>query len=145
MKTGDLYKIKTNKGWGLVQLIKIPKDKTQLQLIRVFYDLHDILPLNLQEETEKKHFFLEFPLISALRKRILIFVENVPISDSFSFPRYFRAENVFGPGWRIIDINGGQKVVEQLSSEEKKLSPWGTWNDTLLIDKLENGWRLENR
>ncbi|NYE07484.1 hypothetical protein F4694_004295 [Bacillus niacini] len=25
-------------------------------------------------------------------------------------------------------------------NEQKQLSPWGTWNDTLLKERLDEGW-----
>lgn len=36
------------------------------------------------------------------------------------------------------------ETVVDLSEEQKKLSPWGLMNDTLIIELLKTGWRLEN-
>jgi hypothetical protein len=48
-------------------------------------------------------------------------------------------------GWHIVNTaTWHNTLVKNLSSEEKKLSPWGIWNDTLLIERLTNDWSLEN-
>ena len=47
-------------------------------------------------------------------------------------------------GWHIVDTETWQRqLVKTLSPEQKKLSPWGIWNDTLLIENLVNDWSLE--
>jgi hypothetical protein len=108
----------------------------------VFYDLYPEKP-DLTKIVSGDYFFLEFPVKAAVRKDILHYIGNVPLPKNLNFPRFFRSENIFGKGWRIIDSHGGQKMVEELTDEQKGLSPWGTWNDTLLIDNLEKGWRLD--
>lgn len=47
-------------------------------------------------------------------------------------------------GWQIIDTDTWHRqLVKDLSAEQKKLSDWGTWNDTLLIEDLVSDWSLE--
>ncbi len=47
-------------------------------------------------------------------------------------------------GWHIIDTHTWQRqLVKNLTPEHKQLSPWGIWNDTLLIENLVNDWDLE--
>jgi len=141
MKIGDIFEIKTKKGSGYLQYVKEPSDNTELEKTRIFYTLYNEKP-ELSEIVSGKYFFLEFPLQAAKKKKILTYIGNIILPVNLSYPRYFRSENIFGKGWRIIDSMGGQKVVEELTKEQKKMSPWGTWNDTLLIDNLEKGWRL---
>jgi len=143
MKIGDIFEIETKKGKGYLQYVKVPKDNTELEKVRIFYDLYSLRP-DLSKLVTSEYFFLEFPIRAAKRKKIIVHVGNLILPVTLTYPRYFRSENVFGKGWRIIDSSGGQRVVAELSKEQKSLSPWGTWNDTLLIDNLESGWRLEN-
>ena len=47
-------------------------------------------------------------------------------------------------GWHIIDTDTWQRqLVKSLTREQKQLSPWGIWNDALLIENLVNDWSLE--
>lgn len=46
--------------------------------------------------------------------------------------------------WHIIDYETWKRErVEVLTHEQKQLSPWGTWNETKLIEKLVEGWTLD--
>ncbi|CAM5222323.1 hypothetical protein UACE39S_03406 [Ureibacillus acetophenoni] len=46
--------------------------------------------------------------------------------------------------WHIIDYETWKRErVEVLNHEQKQLSPWGTWNETKLIEKLVEGWTLD--
>ncbi|GGA49178.1 hypothetical protein [Psychrobacillus lasiicapitis] len=46
--------------------------------------------------------------------------------------------------WHIIDYDTwSRENVERLSKEQKQLSPWGIWNDTLLKQRLAEGWTLD--
>ena len=144
MKKGDIFEIETRKGKGYLQFVKEPENKTQLEKVRIFYKLYKERPETIESITYGEYFFLEFPFKAALKKKIIDFIGNISLSKEIIYPNYFRTENVFGKGWRIIDSKGGQKVVEELTDEEIKMSPWGTWNAILLKENLENGFRLEN-
>jgi hypothetical protein len=44
-----------------------------------------------------------------------------------------------------VDVETLQKeVVYNLNDLQKNYSPWGVWNDTILIERLTSGWTLEN-
>mgnify|MGYP001801627538 CR=1 FL=1 len=144
MDIGNIYNIKTSKGLGFLQLIKIPDSNNHVELTRVFYELRDSVPENLNDIAFGDFFLLEFPIKAGIQQNVLQFVGNVDLPEGFVFPTFFRSENLFGPGWRIINVNGGQKVVEELNEQELRYSPYGVWNAPLLIENLENGWRLEN-
>ena len=66
----------------------------------------------------------------------------------FEKPSYMRTKHFIGRefvGWHIIDTSTWKReLVKELSDEQLKLSPWGTINDTLLVDYLLNDWSLEN-
>lgn len=69
-------------------------------------------------------------------------------TSGFSKSKFVRTKhNVRGEflGWHIVNTETWQRqLIESLSSEQKKLSPLGIWNDTLLIENLINYWSLEN-
>ncbi|WP_156350813.1 hypothetical protein [Psychrobacillus sp. FJAT-21963] len=46
--------------------------------------------------------------------------------------------------WHIIDYDTWKReTVERMTEEQKQLSPWGIWNDTLLKQRLAEGWTLD--
>ena len=47
-------------------------------------------------------------------------------------------------GWHIVEVETlKRQLVNSLSYEQSKLSPWGVWNDTLLKENLEAEWSPE--
>ena len=147
---GDVLKIETSKGIAYIQYVQSPLNSNEIEMTKVFYKLHSE-PICINDkfisDNENDFFFLSFPVKAAEKKGILNFVDNVPLNKNFQAPIHFRTENPFGKGWNIVD-KSLDKYVEtgllNLTEEQKKLSPWGVWNDTLLAENLENGWRLEN-
>jgi hypothetical protein len=48
-------------------------------------------------------------------------------------------------GWHIVNAETlYHELVKELTDEQKLLSPWGCWNDTLLIEMLDEGFSLQN-
>jgi len=48
-------------------------------------------------------------------------------------------------GWHIVDNETlWRRKTDKLSDEERKLSPWDSWNDTLLSERIASGWTLEH-
>ena len=81
------------------------------------------------------------------RKKIVEQVSSYPV-NGFEKPQFMRTEHyVRGElsGWHIINTDTWERqLVTELTPEQKKLSPWGVWNDTLLIENLEDDWSLES-
>ena len=88
-----------------------------------------------------------FPLSFANKKKILKLAGYYPINE-FNKPKFMRTEYYIRGkflGWHIVNTDTWEReLTEVLTPEQKKLSPWGIWNDTLLIENLVNGWSLEN-
>lgn len=146
IKVGDIFEINTPKGKAYLHYIH--KDITTGELIRVLPGLYPERPANLNELAGlKERYMVSFPLAAANKRKIVEPVSFYP-ADNFSKPKFMRTEhNVRGEflGWHIVDTGNWQRqLVKDLSSEQKKLSPWGIWNDTLLIENLVNDWSLEN-
>jgi len=144
-RIGNIFEINTPKGNAYLHYIY--KDETAGDLIRVLSGLYSERPASLDKLAgSKERYMVFFPLSAANKKKI---VEQVGYysADSFSKPKYMRTEhNIKGEflGWHIINTDTWQRqLVKNLTSEQKLLSPWGIWNDTLLIENLVNDWDLE--
>ena len=144
IKLGDIFEIKTTKGYAYLHFIY--KDKETGDLVRVLHGLHSKRPIDFNDlASHQEQFMVFFPLSFANKKNIVEFVGSYP-ADEFEKPKFMRIEHfVRGEfiGWHIINTDTWQRQLTQaLSPEQKKLSPWGVWNDTLLIESLENDFSL---
>ena len=145
IKLGDVFEINTPKGKAYLHYIY--KDKTTGDLIRVLPGLYSDRPANFDTlPGSKERYMVFFPLTAANKQKI---VEHVGYyaADNYVKPRYMRTEHIVRGeflGWHIIDTETWQRQqVKTLTSEQKKLCPWGIWNDTLLIENLVDDWSLE--
>lgn len=147
IEIGDVFELNTKNGKFIyLQCVNIPQDKlNEIELIKVYYEIYSNKQTDLISVTQKGHFFIRFPLSHALKKKIINKVGNLNLPINFKIPIYFRTENPFGKGWQIINSSTLKREnVMQLSEEQKKLSPFGFMNDTLIIELLEKGWNLDN-
>lgn len=146
IELGDIFELITEKRKKIyLQCVEIPVDtKNEIELIKVFYDLWDDTPKDLNSIISGDYFFCRFPLKAALRKKIIVKLGKSVLPENFTPPEFYRTINFTGDCWQIVDSKTlKRRTVTILSSEEKSLSPWGMMNDTLIIDLLERGWRLE--
>lgn len=147
IKIGDVFRIKTDNGIAYFQYVF--NNKTIGELIRILPGLYEEQLNNLSDLVEEKElFFIHFPLKAAYKQEIVNFVDNFDLPKSLKLPRYMRSKKVDNESklisWQIIDYNTWKREsVNKLSPEQIKLSPWGTWNDTLLIERLSEGWTLD--
>lgn len=147
VQVGNIYKIDTQKGFALMQLVKIPEDtRNDIELVKVGYHLFDSLPEMNDTIFQDGYFFVRFPVKVALRRKIIELVGEPTDAKIIEVPNYFRKPHIFKQDfWMIVDRKNDSFIeVQNLSSEQLKLSPSGMWTDLLLIERLENGWRLEN-
>lgn len=145
IQLGDIFEIKTPKGSAYLHFIA--KDTMGIEVVRVLSDLYQKRPESFDELIKKKErYIISFPLKSANNKNIVEKVGHIS-SDGYHYPQFMRTpHNIRGEflGWHIVNTSTLiRKLVSKLSTEQKKLSPWGVWNDTLLIDRLANNWKLE--
>jgi len=146
IKIGDIFEINTPKGKAYLHYVY--KDKVTGELIRVLQGLYGERPVNIPElATSNERYIVSFPIAAATKQGIVEVVGHYSMVG-FEKPKLMRTEhNVRGKflGWHLVDTETWQrKLVSTLSPEQKKLSPWGVWNDTLLIENLMNNWSLEN-
>ena len=143
---GDIFELATKRGFIYLQMVKFPKDqRNDIELVRIYYELHRNKANDLSLLQTGAHFYVQFPVCAAFRRSIIERVGNIPLEHNFQAPRYFRTENLFGDGWQIVDAETlKRETLSELTDEQKLLSPWGIWNDTYIIERMDEGWTLEN-
>ena len=142
---GDIFELKTNKGNAYIQCVEIPNNNSRSELIKVFYQLHDEELKELNSIINDDYFYTRFPVRIAAFRKIITKIGNVNLPENFKSPEYYRDTNAFGTGWQIVNEKTYFRTnVDELSTEQLKLSPWGGMNDTLIKELLEKGWRLEH-
>jgi hypothetical protein len=145
IQIGDIFKISTSKGAAYLHYVY--KDPHVAELIRVLPGLFSQTPDDIQKvaESEEKY-MLFFPLSAAFRRKMVSYAGHYDLPN-FAKPSYMRTDwfvrGVF-LGWHIVNTDTWfRTLVKDLTLEQKKLSPWDIWNDTLLIERLEQGWTLD--
>jgi hypothetical protein len=148
LKIGDVFEIETSNGIAFFQYVHENEDIGSL--IRILPIIHmDNKKGFLNDLVEQKElYFIHFPLGAALRQKIVSKMGNYPIPKDFVLPQKFRDDHSIKGEficWHIVDYETWQREkVEKLTDEQKQLSPWGTWNDTLLKERLAENWTLDN-
>ena len=146
IKIGDVFEVNTSKGKAYIHYVC--NDKEIGELIRVLPGLFTEDLINLEELVSlKERYCVYFPLSFGYKKGLIKRVDNFSI-EKYEKPQFMRSEhNIRGEflGWHIVSTDSWErKLVKELTEEQKKYSPWGVWNDTLLIERLENDWKLES-
>lgn len=146
IEKGDVFKIKTKIGFGFLQYIDKTIDRTYYIRVLDYISKNDIIS---QEEVNKKErWCTEFILNIALRRKLVEKVGKFKIPDNFRISRFARSKHIVGEninGWSIVNRNTLKRTFKEvLSEQELTLSPHGIMNDTYIIERLEEGWTLEN-
>lgn len=148
IKYGDVFEIATNNGIGYIQCVK-EATSSECEVVRVLPGTYkNNKEVNLNELIkEKELYFIQFPLKYAVKKKCVLLVENFSVPEQVSVPRYYRTAHKIKEEficWHIVDSETlHRKPIEKLSDEEINLSPWGSWNDTLLAERMASGWTLD--
>lgn len=141
---GDVFEISTPEGKAYLHYVY--KDKTVGELVRVLPGLYPERPEDLDNIVSKDELYVVFfPLSYANKRRIVERVGNFGID--FKKPKYMREKHVVRSefiGWHIIDTDTWEReLVNTVTKEQSQLSPWGIWNDTLLVERLVEEWTPE--
>jgi hypothetical protein len=142
---GDLFEIETSKGFAYFQYCY--KSENLGELIRILPETFTHRPDSFDKiVAEKESFMVFFPVLMAYRKKIIHLVANVALLN-FEKPKFMREECLLKDEpecWYIVDTSTWKRTkVKELTPEQQSLSPWGIWNDTLLIERIEEGWSLD--
>ncbi|MCK4761257.1 MAG: hypothetical protein KAW12_03595 [Candidatus Aminicenantes bacterium] len=146
VKIGDIIEVETKIGFAYAQYTH--KHKMYGALIRVFDKIFESRPKSFKKLIlENVRFSTFFPLQAAISKKIFEIVCNEPVRpDLHTFPT-FRG-GLYDPitkktkVWWLWDGEKEWKIGD-LKENQRKLSILEIWNDTLLIDRIESGWRPE--
>jgi len=147
LKVGDVFEIVTPKGKAYIQYVF--NNDTIGELIRVLQGVYENQPQNLAEIVNKnEEYFVHFPVKAANKQKIIELIGNFELPHDLDIPKKFRTlkkdrdGNLIG--WQIVDYDTWQReTVNKLSEQQQELSPWGTWNDTLLVERITQGWTLD--
>jgi len=146
LKIGDVVKVKTSRGFSYLHFTH--KHRQYGALLRVFAGFYETRPSVLTELVMRPSAFqCFFPLGAAVDQGIVSIAGNVePSAAEKNFPT-FRA-GVVNPATRKVDVwwlwdGQEERKVGDLTSEQRRLSIRGVWNDTLLRERLESEWRPE--
>jgi hypothetical protein len=146
LKKGDVFRIKTKLGYGFLQYIET--DDLGIEYVRVLEPISENGILSRQEVECLERWCIGFPLKAAERRKIVEKVGNFDIPQSFINYEHVRAEhNIRGEkiGWHIVNKASLKRELKQnLDAHDRKLSPHGIMNDTLIISMLEENWRLQD-
>jgi hypothetical protein len=145
-KVGDIIEIPTSKGLGYAQYTH--QHPQFGGLIRVFDALFQRRPDDFGSLVEGPlRFSTFFPLHAAVNKGIFKVVGHREVArPNRPFP-IFR-NGVSDPKTKKVAVWwfwDGQKEwqVGKITPEQRKLPIQGIWNDTMLVQRIEEGWRPE--
>jgi|GEM_PF-926729 len=148
IKFGDVFEIATSKGLAYFQCVK-EAPATECETIRILPGTYgNIEQANLENLVNNKElYFIQLTLKYALKQKCIKLIGNYKVPEHVIVPRYYRSKNMVRGEfvcWHIVDSETLQRrSVEKLSDDEKKLSAWGVWNDTLLAERIAEGWSLD--
>lgn len=144
VQIGDIIEIPTKKGLAYAQYSH--HHPRYGALLRVLNGFFNVRPVDCEIFVQKnENFFVFFPLQTAVDRGMFQVISNCPVPESSKLFPLFRTgspDPTTGKVkiWWLWD---GQKEwqVGQLSPEQRKLSIRGIWNDTILVERIESGWR----
>ena len=145
-KPGDIFEIRTAKGNAYAQYTHEHAQLTSL--IRVFEGLYPSLPTDWGKIVAGPvQFSTFFPLKAAVQRGISKIVAHQPVAEpNKSFP-IFRS-GIVDPKTRKVAVwwlwdGENEWKIGNLTPEQRKLPIREIWNDALLVQRIEEGWRPE--
>jgi len=146
IRAGDVFEVKTKRGLAYAQYVM--RNLEMGALIRVLPGLHKTRPVSLTEVVaQQEQFVTFFPLQAAIDQEVFEIVAHETVPDESRKMPLFRARGHidregFVHDWRLWD---GEKStrVGKLTPEQRKFPIKEIWNDTLLIERIEQGWTPE--
>ena len=146
LEKGDVFKIKTKLGYGFIQYYET--DHLEIEQIRVLEIISKNEEVNQELINTKERWCTGFPVKAAARKKIITKVGTFKIPKKFKNYKFAREEHYIRnefKGWFIINKETlKRKLIKKLKKRHLKFSPHGIMNDTIIIEMLEENWKLEN-
>lgn len=146
LKAGDVFAIRTANGDAYFQFAR--KMPPMGALIRVLPGTYSDQPLEWDALiSQRTNFWIFFPVAAAAKQGIVKKIANFPIPAHAQEPLLFRAGVVDPSTGKVEDwwLWDGEKEwrVGAITEEQRKLPIRGSWNDTLLVKRIEEGWLPE--
>lgn len=146
IQTGDIFSIKTKKGYGFIQYVE--SIETFGEYVRILSPVKEEKNISQSEINQMERWSIYFPLKIAHRRKIIDFIGKYELPSNYVAHENTRIEhNIRGEhlGWRIVSRKTlAAEFKKKLDAKDLKLSPHGIFNDTLIIEYLESDWKLEN-
>lgn len=144
---GDVFAIRTSSGEAYLQYVK--QIAPMGSLIRVIPGVFTDLPINFESLVAKEsNFWIFFPVRNAFSRGIVRKVGSHAIPDHSKSIPVFRAGVVDPAVGKVADwwLWDGEREwhVGSITDEQRKLPIRGSWNDIMLIKRIEEGWLPEN-
>lgn len=145
IKIGDVFAIATISGKAYFQFVKkIPPMGSLIRVLPGRYDSEPNLDILVEEKT---NFWVFFPVSAALKQGIIQKTKGCTIPAHAKETPTFRA-GVVDPSTGRVDTwwfwNGEKEwKVGEITEEQRKFPIRGSWNDTLLVQRIEEGWLPE--
>lgn len=150
VQVGDVVEIKTRKGLAYAIYTHMHERPPRFgAMLRIFDTLYEVRPTDFEKLVNGPvRFSCFFPLQAAVDRGIVEVVGRVAVPDFLQTFPVFRSGMV-NPQSKKVDTwwlwDGEHEWrVGQLDSEQRKLPIRGVWNDTILIQRIEDHWLPEN-
>jgi hypothetical protein len=146
IKSGDVFSISTSKGYAFFQYVK--KLPPMGAMIRVLPGIFDRVPGDLSDLVSREtNFWVFFPVAAAEKLGIVKKIQNIQVPIHAMETPVFRA-GIVDPSTKRVETwwfwNGEKEwMVGEISEEQRKLPIRQAWNDTLLVERIEEGWLPE--
>jgi len=143
---GDTFKIKTKIGYGFLQYIET--DDLGIEYIRIIDCISEEGSITQEDVNKLERWSTGFPLKAAVRKKNVERVGIFEVPSCFENYEYARSKHFIRGefiGWHIINRKTLKRELKKtLTQADLKLSPHGIMNDTLIAERLEEDWKLDN-
>jgi hypothetical protein len=146
LKIGDIFQILSREGICYGQLLY--RNKEWGKIVGVFRDFYDKEPKDFQAVVDRKPDFISiFPIGRAVRQGMFSIVGNTPVAECNKQSTLFRSSNNPGLGdetdWWFWDGENSYRIGRPLTEEEKKYPKRGMISAPLLIERVEDDYRVE--
>jgi len=142
---GEVFAINTSLGFGFIQYVGLLDNG--VELIRLLEPVKQTNELSQTEVNILERFSIQFLVRVASKKKLIKSVGLFAIPKNYSIPKNARTPHIVKGeflGWHIVNVKTLKiELKETLSKNDLALSPYGIFNDTLIIEYLEKDWRLE--
>lgn len=147
---GDVIEIPTSNGLAYALYThRHEKPPKYGALLRVFERIYPTRPDSLDTVvSDRVRFSTFFPLAAALRQGIFEVVGHLPVPAELQPFPVFRGGNA-DPKTKKVKVwwlwDGERETrVGELTPDQRHYPLLGVWNDTMLIERIEQDWRPEN-